>query len=151
MRHSVIVVLGFLAAAGPVEARPSAAGAKAFLTALYVPYRSSSMNESAPLEKPSNYFEATLAKAIIADARDAEKHGDAPNLDGDPICDCQDYEPFKATIGPIRLNGDRAEADVMFTNFEKKRLHYSLVSTKAGWRIYDIVSDGHSLRGMFDH
>lgn len=151
MRVAAALALSSIMATGPLEAKPSAAGAKAFLVSLYAPYRSSSMNESAPLERPADYFEVTLANAIIADSAEAAKRGDAPNLDGDPICDCQDYEPFKAAIGPIRIEGNRAEADVSFTNFEPRKLHYTLVATKAGWRIYDVVSDGHSLRGMFAH
>jgi len=149
MRYGTIIALSTLILTGPAEAKPTAAGAKAFLAALYVPYRSSSMGASDPLEHPSKYFEARLAKSIIADSEEAAKRGEVPNLDGDPICDCQDYEPFKATIGPVKIKGNHAEADVSFTNFEPKKIHYSLIATKAGWRIYDVVSDGHSLRGMF--
>jgi hypothetical protein len=150
MRFLSLLTLLLLATAQPVAAKPTAAGANAFLTVLYRPYRTSGMNASEPLEKPASYFEAKLAAAISADSRDAAKRGEVPNLDGDPICDCQDYEPFKAVIGIISVKGNRAEADVRFTNFEEKRLHYRLIATSKGWRIYDIVlPDGHSLRGMF--
>lgn len=150
MRMIATVLIAALAASAPAEARPTPADAKAFLTALYLPYRTNTYIKDGPLEQPQRYFEAELAKRIIADSKEAEAKGDAPNLNGDPICDCQDYEPFVATIGPVRVKGNRADAEVTFTNHEKQRLQYRLIATRSGWRIYDIVSDGHSLRGMFD-
>ena len=148
MRLVTIFLIG-AALSVPASAKPTASGARTFLTKLYVPYRTAIQAEPPSLKDPALYYEAGLARMIVADSAEAAKRGEVPNLDGDPICDCQDYEPFKAAIGPVSLKGNRAQADVTFTNFAPKRLRFELVATSEGWRIYDIVSDGHSLRGMF--
>ena len=86
--------------------------------------------------------------SVVAEAEAANKRGEAPELNGDPICDCQDYLPFKAKIAPMRLTGNRAKTVVTFVNGRPQRLNIELIATKAGWRIYDIRTSDYRLRGL---
>lgn len=149
MRLSLLLTLALLPLAVSTEAKPTAASAKDFLEALYVPYRTEPTRVVDALERPELYFEAGLVRAMAADSEAAANRGEAPELNGDPICDCQDYIPFKASIGPVRVKGNRAQARVHFDNGRKIVLDYTLVATPAGWRIYDIRTADYGLRGLF--
>lgn len=147
MRKFVLSVAALLPFAAQAEAKPTASGARAFLEGLYAPYQGRTA-QPVTLGQPTKYYEAKLARAIIAEAEAANKRGEAPELNGDPICDCQDYLPFKAAIAPIRLKGNRAETVVTFDNSRPKRLEIELIATRAGWRIYDIRTSDYGLRGL---
>ena len=141
---SIAALMGFSAPAG---AKPTASGAMAYLEALYAPYRGQTA-QPVTLAEPAKYYEVRLARAIIAEAAAANARGEAPELNGDPICDCQDYVPFTAIIAPIGLQGNRASTVVTFDNGRPKRLEIDLVATKAGWRIYDIRTSDYGLRKL---
>ena len=147
MRHNVGFVLALAALAGPAGARPTADGARAFLETLYAPYRGASA-QPVTLQSPAEYYEPKLAQAIIAEAAAANSRGEAPELNGDPICDCQDYLPFEAKIAPVRLRGNRAKTVVTFENGRPQQLDIELIATRAGWRIYDIKTGNYRLRGL---
>ena len=147
MRAFLISVAALLPFAGQAVAKPTASGAKAFLEALYAPYQGKTA-QPVTLASPAKYYEAKLAQAIVAEAEAANKRGEAPELNGDPICDCQDYLPFKAKIEPMRLSGNRAKTVVTFANGRPQRLDIELIATKAGWRIYDIRTSDYRLRGL---
>lgn len=148
MRRIVGLVMAFVVIAGPAAARPGADGAKRFLQTLLDPYQGTSA-QPVTLADPGRYYEARLAQAIVAEAAAANRRGEAPALNGDPICDCQDYIPFRAAIGPVRLRGNRAEATVRFDNGRPRVLRFSLVATRQGWRIRDIDSGDSSLRALY--
>ena len=139
------MIVGALAT--PAGAKPTAGGARAFLEALYAPYQSTTA-QPVTLEQPTKYYEAGLAQAMLAHFEEAKKRDEAPELNGDPICDCQDYEPFKAKIAPMRLSGSRAQTVVTFVNGRPQRLDIDLIATKAGWRIYDIRTSDYGLRRL---
>lgn len=103
----------------------------------------------AALRFPDHYFDPRLANAMIKDAKEAAARDEVGALDGDPICNCQDNEPFRATVGPVTLRNGHALAVVTFRNFKPISLRYDLISTTNGWRIHDIHADGHSLRALF--
>lgn len=149
MRPTLLFALIALPLAGPIEAKPTAASAKAFLEALYVPYRTEPTKVVDVLQRPELYFEAGLVQAMAADSAAAAKRGEVPMLDGDPICDCQDYIPFEPAIGPIKLKGNRADATVRFNHGTERELHYRLIATPNGWRIYDIRTKDYGLRGLY--
>jgi hypothetical protein len=149
MRPTLFAALALLPLAGSAQAKPTASSAKAFLEALYVPYRAEPTKVVDALERPELYFESALVKAMSADSAAAAQRNEVPMLDGDPICDCQDYIPFRPAIGPIRLNGNRADATVRFNNGSERELQYRLIATKNGWRIHDIRTRDYSLRGMY--
>ncbi len=59
----------------------------------------------------------------------------------DAFCECQDYDNVSYAIREVLVRGDRAGADVAFTNFgETIRIRLILLRTPAGWRIDDVVS-----------
>ena len=147
MRTTLLSVAALLALAAPAKAKPNASGAKAFLEALYAPYRGRTA-QPVTLQQPARYYEAKLAQAIVAEAEAANQRGEAPELNGDPICDCQDYLPFTAKIAPVRVTGNRAQTVVTFDNGRPVRLEVELIATKSGWRIYDIRTDDHGLREL---
>ena len=147
MRAFLVSFAALLGLAGQAEARPTASGAKAYLEALYAPYRAEGA-QPVTLADPAKYYEAKLARAIVAEAEAANKRGEAPELNGDPICDCQDYLPFKAKIAPIRLSGNRAKTVVTFVNGRPQRIDVELIATKAGWRIYDLRTSNYGLRSL---
>jgi hypothetical protein len=147
MRPFLIPATALLMFAAPAEAKPTASGAKAFLEALYAPYQGKTA-QPVTLQKPTEYYEPRLAQAIVTEAAEANRRGEAPELNGDPICDCQDYLPFTARIAPIRMKGNRAQTVVTFENGRPQRLGIDLIATKAGWRIYDIRTSDYGLRSL---
>jgi len=87
---------------------------------------------------------------MIADDAVAEKHGDVPQLDGDPFVDAQDWDIKDIAIHIDSEVGDRAKATVTFLNFKKPdTVHLDLVQTPKGWRISDIFWKQGSLRGLY--
>ena len=135
-----------LAVGSALLARPGAAladpAAKAFLEKIYATYKGKNskgvrLDSDAALRL---YFEPALAALMIKDRKDAAKRGDAPELDGDPFLDAQDWE-----IGPVAITvedtaPDRASATAKFENFKMPTtVAYDLVKLKPGWRIADIT------------
>ena len=149
MRAFAIVALASLPFASAAEAKPTATSARAFIEKLYRPYQAEPTQVVDVLKRPELYFEARLVAAMKADNAAAAKRGEVPQLDGDPICDCQDYIPFKPTLSPIKISGNRAQASVRFNNGSERELDYTLIATKRGWRIYDIRTRDYGLRGLY--
>jgi hypothetical protein len=124
------------------------ASAEAFLTDIYRHYAMGN-SSGVSLDHPELWFEPALADAMRRDAEAVAKRGDVSLLDGDPFCDCQDFDGFQAEIGAIRVDRGAAHAVVRFINGEAISLTYDLQWTSAGWRIRDIVwPEGH-LRRLF--
>src|SRR4051812_10365781 len=85
------------------------AGARSFLTGLYshYPHRQRKPVFDAAGRSAPQVFDPPLV-TLIRDSERLTPEGDAPPLDGDPICDCQDSDGMKARIGPIRATGRSA-------------------------------------------
>jgi uncharacterized protein DUF3828 len=98
-----------------------------------------------PLLNPEKLFSQTLTAAINQDS----SGGEVGYLDGDPLCDCQDYEAITARIVSMkRPNARSATARVHVTlgPAAERDLKLNLVLTASGWRIADVVDPrGHSL------
>ena len=111
---------------------------RAYMERLYASYRNSSFN---PLTHPARYFSARLAAALNEDARLA--HGEVGYVDGDPICQCQDPDGLRAIVIGVSQKGP-AEVDVRvsisLSGYEARPATFSLIMTKAGWRIDDVWS-----------
>lgn len=114
-------------------------GAEAFVTGLYRAYA----------HEPGPDYVGAGAKATFATGlldlmrRDAAltPPGEVGVLDGDPICDCQDY---KIADVQVRISGSpiAATASVAFTNYGQPRsLTLDLVREPAGWRVADVHSE----------
>lgn len=82
----------------------------------------------------SNYLEPSLARIIVADARN-----DPPRLDFDPFVGGQDFEIKSVDLETRVLAKDRAEVVAHFKNFDEEETRiFTVVATKRGWRIYDV-------------
>ncbi|QTL03844.1 DUF3828 domain-containing protein [Aquabacter sp. L1I39] len=92
------------------------------------------------------YFDAALAKLLVADGKRAE-----PRLDFDPFVDGQDFEIDKVSLATTAISPKEATVTARFLNFdEPKLITYKLVMTANGWRIADVQWDGarESLRTL---
>ena len=120
----------------------------AFIRRAYSGYAHSGYS---PLLHPEKLFSPTLTQAIRTDS----SGGEVGYLDGDPLCDCQDYDRVTARIVSIQRPTPRsasARVHVTLGPGEARDLTLSLVLTRSGWRIADIVGiDGHSLLKELQH
>jgi len=102
------------------------------------------------MQPPGRWFEPALARAIQKDMDESERTGEIGKLEADLFCDCQDFEDLIATIGLVTVANGKATTGVTFQNGDQITLHYTLVWTKAGWRVFDIVSDeSGSVRDLY--
>ena len=86
-------------------------------------------------------FSPALFNLIRADQRHTPK-GDVGKLDGDPICNCQDWDKLSIAKLDIAKTGEKtALANVTITNMGRQLpLKLFLLWTPSGWRIDDISS-----------
>jgi hypothetical protein len=134
-----------LGAAGAAIVRPAMAAdpaATAFVQAIYATYigkdaKGVALDKDATIRR---YFEPSLAALMIKDAHDAARKGDAPNLDGDPFIDAQDWDIKNFDIAVSDDSADKATATVKFVNVDKPQtVVLALIKLKDGWRIHDIT------------
>jgi hypothetical protein len=143
------------AAPPPASAAPAAtdsADAKAFLDGLYAHYKTSSSNST------FQPFDANAGDVLDADtialmkADEKALNGDLGDIDGDWLCDCQDYQSISATVTVQSATPTTAKATADFhdsidTSPKPHHDTFDLVKTAAGWRIHDMgTSDQPSLR-----
>ncbi len=133
------------AAPTPVAAEsPDAAAAKAFLEGLYAHYKASSSTGTtwAPMDANiKEVFDADMVKLMAADTKALK--GDLGEIDGDWLCDCQDWGSIAATVTVTSATPTDAKAVAVFHDTEVKeesarRDTFDLVKTPAGWRIHDM-------------
>ena len=134
------MILMFLALAAQ---QPAVATPRGFLAQVYAGYRRRDYN---PRGKPDRIFAPELATAIRTDEKLA--HGEVGYLDGDPLCDCQDYQKITLDIRALAQPTSRratARVRVSLGIDTPRDLTLELARTPAGWRIADIVSTEGSL------
>jgi hypothetical protein len=136
-----MILLALLAAAAqPVETP------KGFMQRLYANYRHS---DYSPFTHPERVFAPRLLGEINEDSKLA--HGEVGYLDGDPVCQCQDSGGMHpAVTGVMWRDRDHAAVRVSigWEHDKPSQATFSLVRTKAGWRIADVASaDEPSLLG----
>lgn len=133
---SLLLAVGI---SGNLNAQGSASP-QAFLRRLYAPYLAGDASVAPTGKAAPSIFDARLTALIRRDQRNARDEVGA--LDGDPICDCQDFEPLKSlSIAARPIGADGASATVSFTNGPRSvTLRYSLTRTRSGWRVSDIGS-----------
>ena len=137
------------AAPAAAPATGDAADAKAFLDGLYAHYKVSKDNTFAP-------FDANMAEVLdpdtIALMKADEKllTGEVGDIDGDWLCDCQDFESITAVVTVQSATPTDAKATAVFTDTmdgKPKTDTFELAKTPAGWRIHDMgTPDQPSLR-----
>lgn len=126
--------------AGTAHAAMEADSPRAFLQRLYAAYATGGKG---------NDFAYPEARAIVDDSllsllrRDRMmSKGEVGALDGDPICQCQDWERFKVLSMQVEMNGaNRARGDVTFTTAPKsaaEAVHFDLVRENGTWKIHDL-------------
>lgn len=111
---------------------------RAFIQRLYAGYARKHYN---PLDRPERAFAPRLTAAIREDERLAK--GEVGYLDGDPLCDCQDYARLGATIRSLKPSGKAnaiAAVHLTYGTGEARDLKLTLLRTAAGWRIADVSS-----------
>ena len=139
------MILFFLAALAHQLA--AATSPRGFIAQVYADYRHPNYN---PLDRLDRTFAPELAAAIREDARLAK--GEVGYLDGDPLCDCQDFLKVTATIRsltqPIARKAS-ARVRVALGVDQPHDLRLELTRTPTGWRIADVVSSQGSLLAGF--
>jgi hypothetical protein len=119
-------------------AAAQAESARAFVQRVYAGYAREDFNS---LDHIDRYFAPPLAAAIRDDERLAD--GEVGYLDGDPLCDCQDFSELKPRIERVRMHG-RAAADARilldFGTSDARIVSLQLVLTKGGWRVADVAT-----------
>jgi len=140
-------------AAVPAAATPDAAAAKAFLEGLYANYKTSENNTFQMFDKDAKaVFDDDMIALLAADQKALK--GDLGEIDGDWLCDCQDFASLKATIKvqsatPTTATATSDFVDVGIPGDAGHHEQFQLVKTSVGWRIHDIkTSDEPWLRQM---
>jgi len=153
------ILLGTAAAAAIIAPALAAdAAAAAFVTGIYDAYKGKDAH-GVPIDSDravGRYFEPSLATLIRKDQKAAARRNEAPQLDGDPFVDAQDWEIAAFDIAVTDTAPGKASATVKFVNAgEPKTIVLDLVKIKKDWRIADITwqRDGKpaTLRALFVH
>jgi len=129
-------------AALALAAAPAAQTPREFIEHVYAGYGHEGFN---PLAETKLYFTPELTKAIEKDSAG----GEVGYLDGDPLCDCQDYERLSAKVVTILQPSRKAataHVHVDLGQHQTRDLELRLRMTPLGWRISDVLgADHHSL------
>jgi hypothetical protein len=131
------------AALDPAEA----ASAKAFLEALYAHYKTTKNNTFQPLgDNVRDVFDADMVKLLDQDQKLLK--GELGEIDGDYICQCQDFESITATIAVQSADATSAKATADFKVFDQTHHNnFELVKQNGAWRVHDVGEPGQkSLR-----
>jgi Protein of unknown function (DUF3828) len=155
-RRTLILGAAVAAIAAPAVAADPAA--TAFVTAIYAAYKGKNA-KGIRLDTEANirrYFEPSLAALMIKDQKDAARRHDAPNLDGDPFVDAQDWDIAAFDIAVTDAVNNAASATVKFRNSDTPTVVVlDLVKTGNDWRVGDVTwqHDGkkETLRGLYRH
>lgn len=140
-------IVGAILGANPTDAANTP---KTFMQRLYAGYRDPNFN---PFDHPERTFDRRLISAMNEDARLAQ--GEVGYVDADPVCQCQEPAGMRATVVSVKLQGaNKATANVSlrFGESMPRPVRFSLVRTKAGWRIADVSSsDEPSFLGAIEN
>ena len=141
-------------------ANTDAADVKAFLTGLYAHYAQPATDAGpswAPMDVDAkgNGLEVMDPDLVaLMHAYDKSQTGDEVGpIDGDWLCDCQDWEKITAVITVDSANATTAKAHSDFTDSSEpgktKHVTFELTKTAAGWRVHDIgTAEDASLRAV---
>lgn len=135
---------------GLARAEEPAPSPEHFLKDIYSHYTSGKTTLD-PLGRDKNWlFDDVLLTLIEEDQTHANNKNEVPWLNGDPICNCQEFNKLKnLKIGKAQTgSGPYPVVAVSFTNGAKKEsIKYELMPFDDGWKIHDIATaDTPSLR-----
>jgi len=128
---------------------PDADAAKAFLEGLYAHYRTDKDNTFQMFDKDTKaVFDADTAR-LLADDTKALK-GELGEIDGDWLCNCQDFTSLQATIAVQSATPTTAKATADYHDTGDPTRppdhdSFDLVKTNGVWRIHDITVRGEPL------
>ena len=131
-------------AEAPVAASPAP---DAFLEGLYAHYKGDPADATfSPVgSQAPQWFDQEMVGLMAEDTRLA--NGEVGALDGDPICDCQDFGKLSANIKITQSTETTAKAEVQVTETDPsfsadarqpRAFTYDLVQENGAWRIHDI-------------
>ena len=124
--------------------------ARAFVQQVYADYADPDRRHQS--QRQDKFYTRALLRLVVADR--TGHPGEVGNLDGDPICDCQDPgDPGQLKVRSIALaasNPASLKATVAFVIVHDPRtVTLLLLKTPSGWRIDDIATkDTPSLRAL---
>jgi hypothetical protein len=149
-RAAPAIGLAALLGAAPAGAG-DVAGAKAFVAWLYSHYPPQARSNSFDVfgAQSARIFHSSLLDLIKQDEKVADD--EAPDLDGDPLCDCQDNAGMSFTVRGVQVGEfDRARGEVVRDDGGVKEIiTLDLARTGDGWRVYDVgTKDTPSLRAF---
>ncbi|HEX4860228.1 MAG TPA: DUF3828 domain-containing protein [Rhizomicrobium sp.] len=127
-----------LLAVTPSSAAPPTVTPEQFLRGLYAKYVPHGKPVAFVYPDAKNIVDPAMLKLLKHD-RDMSK-GEVGAMDGDPICNCQDWGTLKVTTLKVTMSGDSAaSADVTFKDLgDVQNMRFSLVVVDGDWRIHDI-------------
>ncbi len=131
--------------------KADAADAKAFLESLYAHYKSSKNNTFNMFDtNKREVFDPDTIALLAADTKALK--GDLGAIDGDYLCDCQDFVSLQTTVKVQSATPTSAKATADFTDVGMpgqgaRHAAFDLLKVNGAWRIHDISNpDQPSLR-----
>ena len=116
------------AAEPPADTKADEAAIRNAVTKLYASYN----KPNGPDIDRSAAFSAAWDRAVGKDGV----------LDGDPFCQCQDYDKVSSTVRSVAIDGDHAKASVTITNFGRPSKIQLGFAREAGiWRVDDVFDE----------
>jgi hypothetical protein len=138
-------------AAVAVADAADATDVKAYLDGLYAHYKTSKNNNFDMFGRNGKeVFDDSMLALLKADTLALK--GDLGVIDGDWLCDCQDFVSLKATVTVLSATPTSATArsdflDTGMSDQGMRHASFDLVKENGAWRIHDIVdSQGESIR-----
>ena len=138
MRFAGLGVAALILALAPAATAQDLPAAHAFVAKLYAAYHGDGPDYLGGQAKA--VFSPSLLRLLRRD-RAATPAGEVGALDGDPICDCQDFGISKVEVTVEAVGAGRARATAHFLNFtEWQTIRLDLVAFQGHWRVNDIHS-----------
>jgi hypothetical protein len=135
------MLLGALLAGAVASAQaPDLASARAFVERTYRAY---CRDCAVRFDREALRLFTPRLMALVRRDRRLTPRGEVGALDGDPICDCQDFDIRDVRVEVRPAGGGGAHAVARFRNLgAAQTVRLDLVATAAGWRIDNIHSPG---------
>ena len=132
----VAIAIGIALLASPAAGQDPGA-AKAFVAGLYAAYGKPPGPDYLG-RQAKDVFSPALLDLMRREAAHTPK-GEVGALDGDPICNCQDYEIRDVSVSVTMAGATSATAIVNFRNLgQAEAIGLDLVWAKGGWRVDDV-------------
>jgi hypothetical protein len=146
MKIARVLGLPLMAAslAWPAGAAPVADTPDGFLRHVYAQYAPGKKTVAFVYPDAAPMVDASLLALLRHDEQMSK--GEVGALDYDPVCQCQDWGPFKLiSVRIVSSAQARAVADATFENGSGRdaapeTVRFDLVRTSEGWRIHDVHS-----------